>query len=58
MSFLRKIKRAKEKESEKEVRKLYGKKPKEVCPVCHKKSLFMTNDKGEVFCLRCDARVK
>lgn len=57
-NMLRRIKRLNEKKEQEEIHKTYGKKPKEVCPKCHKKSLFMTNDKGEVYCIRCDKRVK
>lgn len=57
-SLKRKLERKAEREELKLIHDTYNKKPKEICPKCHKKSLFMTNDKGEVFCIRCDERVK
>lgn len=57
-SLKRKLERKAEREELKSIHDTYNKKPKEICPKCHKKSLFMTNDKGEVFCIRCDERVK
>lgn len=56
-SFNRKIEREKEKNKLKEIRKTYNRKPKDICPKCHKKSLFMTNSKNEVYCIRCDKLV-
>jgi ribosomal protein S27AE len=50
----RKILREKEKDKLKEIRNTYNRKPKEICPKCHKKSLFMTNSKNEVYCIRCN----
>ena len=50
----RKIEREKEKDKLKEIHNTYNRKPKEICPKCHKKSLFMTNSKNEVFCIRCN----
>lgn len=50
----RKILRGKEKDKLKEIHKTYSRKPKEICPKCHKKSLFMTNSKNEVYCIRCN----
>lgn len=38
----------------KEIHNTYNRKPKEICPKCHKKSLFMTNSKNEVYCIRCN----
>lgn len=32
----------------------WGRNAKEICPKCHKKSLFMTNSKKEVYCIRCN----
>lgn len=58
MSFIRKIERNKEKAKQKDIRNTYGKKPKGICPKCKKHSLFMTNTKGQVFCIRCDNIVK
>lgn len=55
---LRKIKRNEEKEKMKEIKSTYGKKPKGICPNCKKHSLFMTNKENEVFCIRCDKRIK
>lgn len=43
-----------EKQKLKEIRNTYNKKPKEICPKCHEKSLFMTNSKNEVYCIRCN----
>lgn len=57
MKFARKLKRQKEKEELKNIHKTYGKKPKGVCPNCHKKSLFFTNTDGEIFCLRCEEKI-
>lgn len=53
----RKLERQKEIKKIEEIRTTYNKKPKQVCPKCHKKSLFMTNSKKEVFCIRCDKQV-
>lgn len=53
-SLARQIKRKKEKDELKEIHTMYHKKAKNVCPKCHKKSLFMTNEKGETYCMRCD----
>ena len=50
----RKILREREKDKLKEIHKTYDRKPKEICPKCHKKSLFMTNSKNEVYCIRCN----
>ena len=58
MSFLRKIERNKEKQKQNDIKKTYGKKPKEKCPKCGKKSLFMKNSSGELFCIRCDKKIK
>lgn len=57
-SLENKIKRNKEKEYLKEMTKRYGSKPKSICPNCHKKSIFLKNDKGEIFCIRCEKIVK
>lgn len=57
-SLKRKLERKAEREELKSIHETYNKKPKDVCPQCHKKSLFMSNDKGELFCIRCDKRVK
>lgn len=56
-SLERKLDRKKEKEKLIDIHKTYGKKPKMVCPKCHRKSLFMTNSKKEVYCIRCDKMV-
>lgn len=53
----RKILRKKEKDKLKEIHNTYNRKPKEICPKCHKKSIFYSNNKKEVFCIRCDKRV-
>lgn len=53
----RKILREREKEKLKEIHKTYNRKPKDICPKCHKKSLFMINSKNEVYCIRCDKLV-
>ena len=57
-SMLRRIKRAEEKKKLNEIRYTYGKKPKGICPKCKKHSLFMTNSKNEVYCIRCDECIK
>lgn len=57
MGFQRQILKNKEIQELENIKSLYGKKPKEKCPICHKKSLFMTNDNGEIFCVRCDSKV-
>ena len=56
-SLSRMIERNKEKEELENIRKVYGKKPKYICPKCHKKTLFMTNKEKEIFCIRCDELV-
>lgn len=58
MSLERQLKRNKEKEELKKIHKIYGKKPKELCPRCHKKSLFLINKDNEVFCVRCNEVVR
>ena len=58
MKFDRMIKHNKEKQELENIRKTYGKKPKEKCPKCNKKTLFFKNDKGEIFCIRCDKIVR
>ena len=57
-SMLRQIKRAEEKKKLNGIRYTYGKKPKGICPKCKKHSLFMTNSKNEVYCIRCNECVK
>lgn len=57
-SLARKIKRNNEKKELIEIKSKYGRKPKGVCPNCHKKSLFLENEKHEIFCLRCQKIVK
>lgn len=58
MRLDRMIKHNKEKQELENIRKTYGKKPKEKCPKCNKKTLFFKNDKGEIFCIRCDKIVR
>ncbi len=58
MSLARKIKRNAEKEELKRLRNLYGQKLIEKCPVCKRKTLFMKNKNKELYCVRCDKRVK
>lgn len=58
MRLDRMIKHNKEKQELDNIRKTYGKKPKEKCPKCNKKTLFFKNDKGEIFCIRCDKIVR
>ena len=57
-NMLRKFKRKEEKVKQINIKNTYGKKPKEICPRCKRKTLFMTNKDGEVYCIRCDNRVK
>lgn len=57
-NFKRKLERTKEKKEIINLKNTYGKKIKEKCPKCKKKSLFMTNKNGETYCIRCDERVK
>lgn len=58
MKFDRMIKHNKEKQELDNIRKTYGKKPKEKCPKCNKKTLFFKNNKGEIYCIRCDKIVR
>lgn len=58
MKLDRMIKHNKEKQELENIRKIYGKKPKEKCPKCNKKTLFFKNNKGEIFCIRCDKIVR
>lgn len=58
MNFARKIKRNKEKEKLEEIKNTYDKKPKDKCPKCGQKSLFMSNKDGDIYCIRCDSLVK
>ena len=53
-SLARKFERAKDKEKQQEIKVMYGKKPKVKCPKCNKKTLFFTNNEGNVYCIRCD----
>lgn len=53
-SLLRKFDRLKEKEKQRDIKIMYGKKPKLKCPKCHQKTLFFTNTDGEIYCIRCD----
>lgn len=53
----RKMQRQEEKQKLKNIHKTYGKKPKGKCPKCKRYSLFFTNEKGEIFCVRCDEMV-
>ena len=57
MSFKRKLKRIKEKKEQINIKNLYGKKPKGICPKCKKHSIFMTNSEKEIYCIRCNQRV-
>lgn len=57
-SLKRKFERIKEKEEQNNIKNTYGKKPKGICPNCKKHSLFMTNKDKEVYCIRCNERVK
>lgn len=52
--FGRKLQRTKEKKELENIKKVYGKKPKGICPKCRKHSLFYTNKNNEMFCIRCD----
>lgn len=58
MSFKRKLERIKEKEEQNNIKNLYGKKPKGICPKCKKHSIFMTNSEKEIYCIRCNQRVR
>lgn len=58
MKLVRKLKRNKEKAKLEEIRNTYGKKPKDKCPKCKKATLFMKTNNGEIYCIRCDERVK
>ena len=57
-NMLRKWKRHEEKNKQINIKNTYGKKPKGVCPRCKRKTLFMTNKDGEVYCIRGDSRGK
>ena len=57
-NIARKINRNKEKEELENIRKLYHKKPKQKCPKCKKRTLFFTNDKKEVYCIRCENMIQ
>ena len=52
-----KINRELEKKEWARIKSVYGKTPTEKCPKCHKKSLFMINAEGGIFCVRCDHQV-
>jgi len=56
-SFERHIYMVEEDKKLKEIKTLYGRTPKEKCPKCHRRSLFMTNKDNEVYCVRCDSKV-
>lgn len=58
MSFKRKLERKNEKKEQLNIKNTYGKKPKGICPRCHKHSIFMTNKENEVYCIRCNNRIK
>lgn len=57
MNLARSIKKEEEKKKLKEIRETYDKKPKNVCPRCHKRALFFINSKNEIYCVRCDNMV-
>lgn len=56
-NMLRKFKRNEIKKENENIKKTYGKKPKQICPKCKRKTLFYTNKKGETFCIRCDEQL-
>lgn len=58
MSFKRKLERKNEKKEQLNIKNTYGKKPKGICPRCNKHSIFMTNQENEVYCIRCNNRIK
>lgn len=57
-NMLRKIKRSQDKKEQINLRNTYGKKPKQICPRCHLHSLFLQNKDSEVYCVRCNNRIK
>lgn len=57
-TIMRRIEVAVEKKQLENIRNLYSKKPTNICPKCKRKSLFITNKKGELYCVRCDKRIK
>lgn len=56
-SLARKFKRLKEKDKLQDIKTMYGKKPKQKCPKCHQKTLFFTNNEGNIYCVRCDKQI-
>lgn len=56
-SLARKFERLKEKDKIQEIKTMYGKKPKQKCPKCHQKTLFFTNNEGNIYCVRCDKQI-
>ena len=57
-SMLRNFKRNQEKKDIEELKTTYGKKPKQRCPRCKQKTIFMKNKDNEVYCVKCDSRIK
>lgn len=46
-------KKLRDEEDKKKLKQLTGKMPKHRCPVCHRFSLWINNDKGKNQCLMC-----
>lgn len=57
-NMLRRVRRNEDKKEIMIFRKTYNKKPKIKCPKCKKKTAFYTNTQKEVYCLRCNEKVK
>lgn len=57
-NFIRTIKKNRIKKEENEFRSVYNKKPKEKCPKCKRKSLFYKNKDDELYCIRCNEKIK
>lgn len=56
-SLARKFERLKEKDKLQDIKTMYGKKPKQKCSKCHQKTLFFTNNEGNIYCVRCDKQI-
>lgn len=46
-------KKLRDEEDKKKIKQLTGKTPKHRCPVCHRFTLWINNDKGKIQCLMC-----
>lgn len=48
------VKKIRDNQDKEKIRKLTGKTPKHRCPVCHRFTLWINDDKGKYRCLMCE----